>query len=217
MDNIKSIVAKNITQLRQAKGMTQLELAEKLNYTDKAVSKWERGDSIPDVTVLCQISQMFGVTLDYLVKPHKETDETGIKLSETVRKHNHTFITTLSILLVWLVATLGFVVIALTPFDTHLTQWLPFLYAVPITMIVWLVFNSIWFTRHRNYLIISLLMWSILASIQLSFLVFGIHIWLIYLLGVPGQIIILIWSRITYKSSAKPNYKGFFSKSKENP
>ena len=72
MERIKQSVAKNITDLRRSMGMTQLELAEKLNYSDKAVSKWERGDSIPDVAVLKQISDLFGVTLDYLVsEDHK--------------------------------------------------------------------------------------------------------------------------------------------------
>ena len=48
MNNIKSIIAQNITDLRRAKGLTQLELAEQLNYSDKAVSKWERAESMPD-------------------------------------------------------------------------------------------------------------------------------------------------------------------------
>ena len=67
MENIKQIVAKNIADLRRASGLTQMEFAEKLNYSDKAVSKWERGDSLPDVAVLKQIADLFQVTLDYLV------------------------------------------------------------------------------------------------------------------------------------------------------
>ncbi len=209
MDNLKSIVAKNITQLRIAKGMTQLELAEKLNYSDKAVSKWERGDSLPDITVLAQISEMFGVTLDYLIHTHKEADDSGMKLSAATKKKNHVFITGMSILLVWLVSTLGFVILSLVPIDDRIS-WLSFLYAVPVTMIVWLVFNSVWFNRHRNFLIISLLVWSTLAAIQLSFLLFGVHIWLIYLLGIPGQIIIFMWSRLRFKNTSAR--RGFFDK-----
>ena len=68
MDDIKSIVAKNITELRILNNMTQLELAEKLNYSDKAISKWERGESTPDISVLVMIADIFGVSLDYLVK-----------------------------------------------------------------------------------------------------------------------------------------------------
>ena len=60
MEDIKPIIAKNITALRQGAKLTQIELAERLNYSDKAVSKWERAESIPDITVLKTIADMFG-------------------------------------------------------------------------------------------------------------------------------------------------------------
>ena len=71
MVDLKPIIAKNITALRQSHKMTQIELAEKLNYSDKAVSKWERGESIPDVTVLKTIADLFGVSLDYLLESYR--------------------------------------------------------------------------------------------------------------------------------------------------
>jgi len=61
----KNITA-SIAALRNASGMTQAELAEKLNYSDKAVSKWERGESLPDITVIKQFADLFGVTVDSL-------------------------------------------------------------------------------------------------------------------------------------------------------
>lgn len=216
MENIKQIIAKNITELRQGAKMTQIELAEKLNYSDKAVSKWERGESVPDISVLAQIADMFGVTLDYLIRaehepeqPQKadaqaeESDENTESAEKTpsaeqLRHRNRGVITGMSVLLVWLVATTVFVFIELMPGEPN-WHWLAFVYAVPISMIVWLVFNSIWFTRRRNYLIISLLMWTVLASIFFTFLAFGINILLIFALGIPGQIIILMWSILGYK------------------
>ena len=76
MDEIKLIIARNITDLRRKNNMTQAELAEKLNYSDKAVSKWERGESLPDVTVLKCIADTFRVTVDYLLQPeHHEQEE----------------------------------------------------------------------------------------------------------------------------------------------
>ena len=63
MEDIKSIVAENIASLRQAHGMTQLELAEKLNYSDKTISKWERAESSPDISVLAEMAALFGVPL----------------------------------------------------------------------------------------------------------------------------------------------------------
>ena len=68
MEEVKDIVAKNIHELRKKNNMTQLELAEKLNYSDKTVSKWEKGENSPDITVLVEIANIFGVSLDYLVK-----------------------------------------------------------------------------------------------------------------------------------------------------
>ncbi len=206
MQEIKSVIAKNITQLRQAKGMTQLELAELLNYSDKAVSKWERAESLPDISVLMHIADIFSVTLDYLVHPHKDADETGMKLRDAYRKKNHAFITSMCILLVWLIATTIFVILDLIPVDFLNLHWLAFVYAVPISCVVWLTFNAVWFNRRRNYLIISSIMWTSLASLHLTFLAVGYNIWLIYLLGIPGQIIILLWSRLKYPKQ-KHNFK----------
>lgn len=199
MDDIKQIIAKNIIELRRRDGMTQAELAEKLSYTDKAVSKWERGASVPDISVLKNIAELFGVTVDYLITdehpviPKKQNDETRKR-----RLRNRGFITGMSILLVWLVAALAFVVIDFAAKDcTH--HWLAFLYAVPASMIVWLVLNSIWFDLRRNFIIISCLMWTLLIVFHITLLSFGFNPWLIYILGIPGQAIIILWSRLRFK------------------
>lgn len=195
MNNIKSIIAQNITDLRRAKGMTQLELAEQLNYSDKAVSKWERAESMPDVSVLVEIADLFDVPLDYLVRaehPEKEIQPSEEALSATYRKG---YISGISILLVWLIAVLVYILISFFAKDAH-SQWLSFVYAIPVSAIVWLVFNSIWFNPRLNYFIVSLLMWSVFLSIQLTLLSLNIKAGLIYLLGIPGQIIIILWALI---------------------
>lgn len=198
MNDIKSVVAKNISELRQANAMTQLELAEKLNYSDKAVSKWEHADSIPDISVLVQIADLFGVTLDYLISAEhsQQGAETETAKTETAKNkpiYRRGIITSVSVLLVWFIAVAAFVLILLIRKKPSY-EWLCFIYAVPISSIVWLVFNSIWFNTRRNYLIISILMWSVLMSVHLSMLPFRINVSLIYLLGIPGQLIILLWS-----------------------
>lgn len=202
MEDPKEIIARNIVDLRRKNGMTQLELAEKLNYTDKAVSKWERGESIPDVAVLKTIADLFGVTVDYLLTAeHKTTVPVLSRLESTLRSHR--VITGLSILLVALLATLIFVILDLLPGERG-GAWLSFIWAVPVGSIVWLVFNSIWFNRHLNYLIISILVWSALAATHITALFFGVNIWLIYVLGVPGQAIILLWSKMRGWKKKKP-------------
>ena len=57
----------NITRLRQAQGLTQEVLAGHIGVTKASVSKWERGQSLPDASVLAELASFFGVTLDELV------------------------------------------------------------------------------------------------------------------------------------------------------
>lgn len=200
MNDIKLIVAKNISQLRQKKGMTQMELAEKLNYSDKAVSKWERGESLPDIGTLVDVADLFGVSLDYLVRlEHKEEKKPKTK---RLHKYNRGLIVGMSMLLVWLVALFVFVLISLIS-SVSTYHWLVFIYAVPTSMIVWLTLSSIWFRSRYNYIAISIMMWSALASLHLSILPLGKNIWLIYLLGIPAQIIIIMWSKIKLKHREK--------------
>lgn len=200
MDDIKQIIAKNIIELRRRDGITQAGLAERLNYTDKAVSKWERGASVPDITVLKTIADLFGVTVDYLITdehsapPARQTDEIGKR-----KVRNHGFITGMSIILAWLVAAIIFIIIDIAVEDCT-RHWLAFLYAVPASMIVWLIMNSIWFNSRRNFIIISCLMWSVLIAFHITLLSFGYNLWLVYILGIPGQAIIYMWSRLKFKS-----------------
>ncbi len=59
---------KTLNSLRKAKGWTQTELADKLGVTNQAISKWENGDSFPDTAILIPLSDLFGVTTDFLLK-----------------------------------------------------------------------------------------------------------------------------------------------------
>lgn len=199
MNDIKAVIAENITQLRKSHGMTQAGLAEKLNYTDKAVSKWERRESLPDITVLKAIADCFGVTVDYLITAdHKsqpaETAQTNDS-AQNISRRNRGFITGMSILLVWLIGCIAFVIINALD-GSSCVHWLALVYAIPLSIVVWLVLNSIWFSVHRNFLIISFLMWGSLFSLYITILIAGANAPLVFLLGLPGQAIIFLWSRI---------------------
>lgn len=200
MGEIKSAIAHNITELRQAKNWTQMDLAKELNYSDKAVSKWERGESVPSVAVLVEIAKLFDVSLDYLVAEEHDNPAPETQQEKKVKNQNRSFITAMSVLLVWLVAMIIFVVIQLAAKDVAI-HWLAYVYALPISAVVWLVMNTIWFNQRLNYLIISIIMWTALIAIHLTFLVFSYNIWLIYTLGLPGQVLIILWSRLRYKNS----------------
>lgn len=194
MTELKKIVAKNISDLRREAGLTQLELAERLNYSDKAVSKWERGESVPDIAVLVEIADMFGVSLDYMVR--EESAEIPAKKDcDNAPKYNRRAITYIAESVAWIIAVFAFIITTLITSEATF-QWLYFVYALPVVLIVKLVFNSVWFNPRHNYFIISALIWSILATIHITFLYFGINVALIYVLGAAGQIVIILWSFI---------------------
>lgn len=194
MEDIKNIVARNIAELRILNNMTQLELAEKLNYSDKTVSKWERAESTPDIAVLVEIAELFGVTLDYMVRT-ENIDERVKENKRKETKYNHRAITYISESCAWIVALFAFIITSLI-IQKMTFQWLYFVYALPVVLIIRLVFNTIWFNPRNNYWIISVLMWSVLAAIHVTFLYFKIDVALIYLLGMAGQAVIVLWSFI---------------------
>jgi len=196
LQDLKHIIAKNIASLRREREMTQFELAEKLNYSDKAISKWERGESVPDIVVLKQIADLFGVTVDWLLEEEHAKPKRSTEFLKN-RFKNRSFITCISIVLVWLIAATTFVIADTFRGYGISHYWLSFLFAVPITCIVWLVFNILWFNKRLNFFIISLLMWSILTCIYVPLLILGsTNIRFIWVLGAIGQIIIILWSRI---------------------
>ena len=198
MQDLKFTIAKNIQKLRQEKGMTQLELAEKLNYSDKSVSKWERGESLPDIAVLKSVADLFEVTLDYLVEEEHTGKPVTKEMMDRNYKRNCYIITGTSIFMVVLMASLIFGILSMF-FPGTGYPWLCYIYAIPTALIVWLVFNSIWFNPRKNFMIVSFLVWSLLLALYLTFFVMGFQILPILLVGIPAQLIIWMWSRLKDK------------------
>jgi len=205
LKELNSVIAANICELRKSAGMTQGELAEILSYSDKAISKWERGESVPDIAVLKQIADTFSVTVDYLLTSEHQEFKTEKKEVTKRKKLNRFLISLISIVLVWLVAI--FVYMNIDLFAKNDYNWLAFMYAIPTSAVVALVFNSIWGKPKLNFLIISILLWSLITSIFLTLTIVTKPIWLLFVLGVPGQIIVILWSGIREIPSAKKGKK----------
>ena len=187
MDLIK--IGKYIAGKRKKLGMTQKQLAEKLGMSDKSVSKWERGESIPDIEVLKQIADLFGVSVDYLLSETHDKSEPDIP---RLMRRNRLIISGLSCMLVLLVAT---VIVAALMIATETTRyWLAYVYAVPVCAVVLIVFNSVWGKRALNFFLISVLVWGLLAGIYLG--IGDYDKWPIFLIGIPAQVIIVMWSGI---------------------
>ncbi len=195
MRELREIIAQNISELRTDAGITQIKLAQALNYSDKAVSKWERAESMPDIVVLKQIADYFEVSVDYLLcEEHEDYKERQKTRSRAVRRNN-AIITCLSVSLVWFIATFIFVELDIIAKGALVPSWMVFIYAIPASLTVLLVFNSIWGVRRLNYLIISAMIWTALLSVYLTLLfVIRQGLWLIFILGIPAQLIVLLWS-----------------------
>lgn len=213
-EKLKKRIGVNIVSYRKRQGLTQAGLAEKLNYSDKAVSKWERGESAPDVLTLMQIAELFDITVnELLVDPNALPENPGAvervmgkAVEKTLkRKADKRIILGLSTVLVWFIALLLFVVISSLDIPN---SWLWFIYAIPANAIVLLSLRSAWHDFRWNQALISTIMWGGLLSLYMSLLVFlSVNIWKLFLLGIPGQVAILLWFRL-YRKQPKEEQNG---------
>jgi transcriptional regulator with XRE-family HTH domain len=197
MDEFRLVIASNLIKLRTGAGLTQLELGERLSYSDKTISKWERGDSMPDVYVLSQIAEMFGVTLDYLVSEHDEWEsEDDRKKREDQVHFSGTAVTLVSLAGIWTLAMLAFVVFWLM----GSMQWIIFVIAVPASLITLLVLNTVWRGGRHNVYIVAGLVFSVVALIYITVLKLSvINPWQLFLVLIPAEIVVFLSFRIKKK------------------
>ena len=209
-EKLKRQIGINIASYRKRNGLTQAGLAERLNYSDKAVSKWERGESVPDVMTMVQLAEQFDITVnDLLIDPEAlpgnpnnlEQAMTRVTEKTLKRKANKHIILWLSSLLVWFVALFFYVVVS--SFDIPYS-WLAFLYAIPANAIVLLSMRSAWHDFRWNRAYISTIMWGFLVSFHATLLIMNFNMWKLYLLGIPGQIAIWLWFRLFRPAKTKP-------------
>lgn len=190
MNELNKIVADNIIRLRTEKKLTQAELAEQLNYTDKSISKWERGESLPSIEILIKLGEIFGVSIDFLVSQH-DTEEKIEPPAQKKISSNKLIVALLADVLVWIVSTLIYICLNLAGKSG---AWLTFIWAVPISTIVLFIFNAIWGERKTGFVLLSIFVWTLLISIYLQFL--NYNIWPIFTIGIPLQIAIILWSKL---------------------
>lgn len=213
-ETLKKQIGANIASYRKRLNMTQAGLAEKLNYSDKAVSKWERGESAPDVLTLVQMAELFGITVnELLVDPNRLPDNPGTvervmgkAVEKTLkRKADKRIILGLSSVLVWFVALFIFVVLSSLDIPK---SWVAFFYAIPADAIVMLSLRSAWKDFRWNQILVSAIVWGVLLSIYMTLLMFfRLNIWKLFLLGIPGQLAIFLWFRL-YRKNPKEEHNG---------
>lgn len=193
MKTLRQIVGENLTELRKNKKLTQFELAEQLNYSDKSISKWENGDNLPDLETLNELCNFYGVTLDYLTHPVEENKDKYVLNKDIEKKDlvNHIFITLFVNLVVWFIATIVFVYALIKEIEGP--YWLAFVYAVPLSCIITAVFTRVYFRKVRLLFFVSwsIFIWSLTACAFLTAL--PDIIWPIFLVGVPAQGALVAW------------------------
>ena len=191
MKDVRPIISKNLSTLRKEKGLTQAELAEKLNYSDKAISRWEHGDTLPDVNVLYELCDFYSITLSDLVseecKPPKETKKEYTKEMNTYKIWR----SILSVSFVWLLATLIFTYSLAVNKKTDL--WILFVWAVPVSIVVFYVFGKSFMNSLARFILSSCIMWTFIVAVFIN--IFPHVFWQLFLIGVPLELIIFL----TYK------------------
>lgn len=214
MEDINKIIGNNLLKLRKNKKLTQLELAEKFNYSDKSISKWENGESLPSVEVLYELASFYGTTLDGLTSEDPSEFSNDHKHKKVKEKTEHIprmfpvrpIITLLAVCAVWICATIIFVMLKIM---LNINYSMCFMWAWCASFIVLTVFISIWGTNKMFFPTISILLWTVISSVHLQLLLANINIWPIYFLGIPLQVAIILWGALVKKPF------GYYKKLKE--
>ena len=192
MKDVKAVVAENLAQLRKAHGLTQAQLAEKFNYSDKAICRWEHGETLPDINTLCALAEFYGVTMNDLVSPDFEVSDSA-KEAKTVFKYR-LLLSSLLLASVWLLT----VIIFITTMASPKPYWIIFIWAVPVSCLALMRFwrgNSV--HTAIKIIIYSLFVWAVITAVFLHLLIInGVNAWMLYLIGIPLEAIIIFWQQV---------------------
>lgn len=194
MNNIKETIAKNLVELRKKHKHTQSMLAEKLNYSDKAISRWERAETLPDIEVLCRICDLYGVRFEYLLQEEQPEDNKNPYINKDESAFNKISITLIALCTVWIVASVCFAVLNIY-FEEN--RWTLFIWALPLTGIVAQICNRLW-ARNKvlSIVIASLINWTLILALFLEGLTYSYNFWMLFIIGAPVQMIIILFGTL---------------------
>lgn len=196
MEELKQTIAANLAAYRKQANLTQQQLAEMINYSDKAVSKWERGEGVPDVMVLKTLADMYGITVNDFLVAHPDKPK-RLRLKDFWAKR--WLITLLSAGLVFLIATIVTAVWAMCDPDSggEVAKF-AYLTAIPVSLIVTVVFSCLWGKLWMRCVTVSALIWTLCLLLHLVLDIFAEFAWLIYMIGAALQILVILWYILAY-------------------
>lgn len=200
INDLKSVIAKNLIKYRKEKGLTQQELAVKLNYSDKSISKWERGEGVPDIYILKQIADLYNITVNDIIGMENKQNE---EIPKNNNYKNRILIMLMAIGLVWLVATIVFVILKLIFPNTNSISYC-YIYAVPLSLLLLYIFNRIWFKiKIVNFISVSIMFWSAVFSFYWTIKDFFDDFDVLFYIGIPFQIIVIFWYLMDRKKNKR--------------
>ena len=199
MEDVRRNIVNNLILLRKTNKMTQQELAKALNYSDKAISRWEVGDSLPDIGVLLRVCELYGVEFDWLIRRHEDAPTIGKKRTGGLG---------LRLAIVFLLATFCYaaatIIFVYNRVFHNEAIWMAYIWAAPASLSLAVIPSSRWWRGLVTAILVSLDMWSLLTSFYLHFIAtLGENIWPIFLLGVPVQVIFVLFEYIRRRNAAR--------------
>ena len=192
IENLKKTIKNNLIKYRKAAGLTQVQLAQKLGYSDKSVSKWEREEGVPDIYILKEIADLYGITVNDLISEQPTIKEKAKdKIKTILSQRNKIIISLLAAAAIWAIATTLYVILhVFTNIDTKQLENI-YVYSIPVTCIVFLVFNSIWGKKYLNFIFISGFIWTLVLSLYVTFTAID-KISELFIIAIPLQILVVL-------------------------
>jgi transcriptional regulator with XRE-family HTH domain len=183
---LRQRIAANVAHYRKLNSMTQSELAERIAYSDKSVSKWERAEGMPDIYVLTLLAGLFSVTVNDLI-----SENTTLPPPAAVNiNKNRVLILLLLVGLAWLVATVTYTVLQIFA-PSFVWAWYSFIFAIPVTCIIAVVLTSLWWSLKFRFIAVSALVWAIAATVYLLLPIANVD--LIFAIAGVLQVLVALW------------------------
>ncbi|MBQ8145540.1 MAG: helix-turn-helix transcriptional regulator [Clostridia bacterium] len=191
MKDVKAIVAKNLTMLRKNKGLTQVELAERLNYSDKAVSRWEHGETLPDINVLYELCSFYEITMNDLVDEECSPKEENPNAAKNAKLYR-VWLGILTAVIVLLFATVWFAYSQITGKG----YWIAFIWAIPVACVLLQYTCRNVFNWVAKFVFASICTWSGIAALYLHMLLYEqANLWTVFIIGVPIEALAFLWQK----------------------
>ena len=197
LSELKLVTAGNIINLRTGRGLTQAELGAMLNYSDKTISKWERGEAIPDAYVLTQLAEIFGVTVDALLSPPGKWEPPAPEKEEE-RSYSVRAIIAIAVIGVWTLALTAFVALWLA----HIICWQIFAVTLPISILTYLVLICVFDRKQHLGAVVACFVLSLFVMIYLLFR--NANPWQIFLVAILAEVLVYL----SFQVRTKPRKEG---------